>query len=187
MGTLGDRQIFAALAILAVSAGYSTAEWQVKKSTDALDPTKTSTYAISESKQPIRQFERDVQIGLIVSCQNTMGPRPAYRDVNRLVAILRFTETVATGERWIRWRIDEHEVAKRKTIFRDDGKVFYLSTTLGRDEVTEQLRDAKIMRVEADLPWAGNAVLEFDVSGGPATFGQIPCENQPIGHPPARR
>lgn len=182
MGTSSHRRILAALVILVASVRYSTAEWQVIKSVDALDTASTSTYAVNYSKQPIQQFGHDVRVALFVSCAKLpeLGPSYSHRDIKRLITTLNFTETVAIGERMIRWRIDENQVDYRTDQFYRDGKSYYLSRLidLGHDKILmEQLRNAKIMRVEADLPWAGKVIIEFDVSGGAAAFKQIPCEN----------
>jgi hypothetical protein len=88
---------------------------------------------------------------------------------------LLFSETVASGERWIRWRVDQHPVSQSRMPFYDDGKTYFLTLPSGRDTLVPQLRNAKSMKVEADLPWAGSVLIEFDVPGGAAAFAKIPC------------
>lgn len=171
------RVLAGPLAVLAVlfMQTVASAQWTVQTWTDPLDHTKQSTYAFVDSKQPLEQFGRPVTVTLIVACQNSIEVGGSMASFYQLGTQLRFSEPVAIGERWMRWRVDDHAVDKRKTRFYDDGKVYYLSGLLGRDTLVPQLRNGKIMRIEADLPWAGRSVLEFDISGGAEAFAKIPC------------
>lgn len=168
-------RLIAFLIVASLAPASAFAQWRVETSTDRLDPKNRWTYAITKSKQAFQQFGHDVQTSLIIACRDAITGDGSASNFKQLGAEFRFSETVATGERFIRWRVDEHKVAQRKTQFYDDGKTYYIYSYMGRDELPGQLKNAKIMRVDADLPWAGKVLLEFDVSGSAAAFAKIPC------------
>ena len=90
-----------------------------------------------------------------------------------------FSETVAIGERSVRWRVDAKPVRHQLREFYSDGTVFLLHQGHDFAPTLADLRDGRVMRVEAKLPWAGNVLLEFDVAGGAAAFAKIPCSEVP--------
>jgi hypothetical protein len=168
-----------ALGILALSGEAKGQEvavsaWHVVTSADRLDPSVKTIFARTPTKTPLEQFGRKVGVNLVVSCGNTYVTSPSIRESRGLGVRLDFSEAVSIGSRRIRWRVDENKVDFRTTDFYADGTVAFLFP-VEKYDLAAQMRGGKIMKIEADLPWAGTALLEFDIQGASEAFAQVPC------------
>jgi hypothetical protein len=172
------RRAFLAIAVSAVSlfAGQAAAQgsWKVETEVDPLDPQKKTTFVSVLSQDGVSQFGRQIKVHLAVLCRNSALP-----DVPRaLGSSLYFGERVAVGDRLMRWRVDEFPIRQTKQQFFYDGKGFILSSggraPKERDFISE-LRKGKTLKVQYDLPWAGEGVFTFNLAGADDAFSQIPC------------
>jgi hypothetical protein len=146
--------------------------WKVFTFTDRLDATKKTITARS-SALPFAQGNGFVSTIVEVSCYK---PDPLFKEQPRLTAWLNFSSTVAVGERMVRWRVDQKKLHYHKTQFYSDGKAFALDVSDG--ETIADLRKGNTLKVEADLPWAGNVLLEFDISGAADAFAKLECSEK---------
>jgi len=167
-------RIISAVVTIFTLINQALAGFEYKVSEDALDPKKKFSYAITPSNEQFQQSGQPVQAWLVVMCSDTYAGDGSARKFKQLGAHLQFSERVAIADRMIRWRIDENKVVQKKERFWNDGKTFYLMGP-GTSEVVPQLRKAKAMKVEADLPWAGKVILTFDATGASEAFAKIPC------------
>lgn len=143
--------------------------WNIVTFTDRLDASKTFIAARS-SAPPFPQGNGSVSTILEVSCYTPFNSKP------ELVAWLKFSSTVAVGERMVRWRVDQKTVHYHKGPFYSDGTSYPLA--IGDDTTIADLRNGNTLKVEADLPWAGNVLLEFNVMGGAEAFTKLKCSNK---------
>jgi hypothetical protein len=158
-----------AIPIIAAAVTFDAAfagGWQLKTTTDNLDSTKQSEAVYSEAK-PFQQNGSPVRSFLSVYCFKS-EKRP------ELTAALQFSSAVAIGKAQFRWRVDEKAIWSKNLLI--DGTFLLLSGTMEKDgSMIDSLRDAQMMRVEANLPWAGVVLLDFDVSGAAEAFAKLPC------------
>ncbi len=143
----------------------ASAEWKEAVTVDGLTG-KQSTTMTNAALNSARQFGRKVSAKLVLRCVETPG-RPKTPN-----AAIIFSERVATDPVRTKYRLDNDLIQRNKMAsVQNDGA----GLGLGWAEFMSRLPSSSILRIEFNLPWAGDALIEFDMSGASEAFSRIQC------------
>lgn len=141
-----------------------TSRWKEKISNDRMSDERIVTMT-NAAIRPIRQFDRNVPATLVVQCLDA-GSGAKYVGV----AVI-FSERVTIDHIGARYRIDDDPVQLKMASLLNNGK----GLAIGWDSLVARLPASSRLRVEFELPWAGNAVVEFNTAGADKALARIPC------------
>lgn len=159
--------IWAALILAAQGSLGQTAEisrWKEKVSIDRMSDEKIVTMT-NAAIGPIRQFGRNVSATLVMQYLDA-GSQTKYVGV----AVI-FSERVTIDNIGARYRIDNDAVQLKMASLLNNGA----GLAIGWDSLVARLPASSKLRVEFELPWAGNAVVEFNTAGADKALARIPC------------
>ena len=143
----------------------ASAEWKEEVTVDRLTGKRTTTMT-NAALNSARQFSRKVSATLVLRCVETPG-----RTKHPSAEII-FSERVATDAVRAKYRLDNDPIQRNKMAsVQNDGAALGLGWT----EFISRLPSSSILRIEFSLPWAGDALIEFDMSGASEAFSRIPC------------
>jgi hypothetical protein len=82
-----------------------------------------------------------------------------------------FSERVTIDVVGARYRIDNDPVQLKMASVLNNGA----GLAIGWDSLVARLPTSSKLRVEFELPWAGNALVEFNTAGADKALTHIPC------------
>jgi len=160
--------------VFAPGSQAANATWKANSFTDPLTKEK-HLYMSSAGHGAIRQFGHTVTSQLIIFCA-----QPPEEGVPFLALDLLFSEKVAVGDLNARFRFDDGLVHVQEMEASHNGNQFTLLSGWGSGlrSVEGEFRTSKKLRTQVSLPWAGDAVIEFDTSGASEALSKVPCEER---------
>ena len=88
---------------------------------------------------------------------------------------LLFSEQVGIGDVLVRYLFDGGAPVGRTFSLEGRGRAIFLSTISKYDDFIPPFRKASSFRIQLDLPWTRERVIEFDTSGAEQAFSKVPC------------
>jgi hypothetical protein len=119
----------------------------------------------------VRQFQRAVTSKLMLACTHPDGG-----GTDRLSAYLVFSEPVAAEDVRLRYRYDNDPVRVQIAAASRRGDYLSVSDTFRGDDFFQKLKKSSELRIEANLPWAGSLLLQFDIGDADAVIKAMPCK-----------
>jgi hypothetical protein len=170
-GTVVRTRIVVVYLSLACSTGSAiAANWKEDSRVDRTSG-KTIIQMATVGDGTIRQFRRAVTSKLVLACTHPDGG-----GANRLSAFLLFSEPVAIDDVRLRYRYDNDPVRVKIAAASRRGDYLSLSDTSRGDDFLEKLKKSSELRIEANLPWAGSLLLQFDVGDADAVIKTMHCK-----------
>jgi hypothetical protein len=141
-----------------------SSRWKEKISVDRISDEKIVTMT-NVAARPIHQFGRNVSATLVMQCLSA-GSGTKYVGV----AVV-FSERVTIDSIGARYRIDNDTPQLKMASLVNNGT----GLAIGWDSLVARLPASSRLRVEFELPWAGNAVVEFNTAGAQKALARVPC------------
>ncbi len=164
---LMQRTWFVPLAGLFLLGGpiAASGEWNEAVTVDRVTGQKTIMMT-NAALNAARQFGRKVSAKLVLQCvEDRMKVKHAR-------AAIVFSERVASDTVRTKYRIDNDAIQRNKLAsVENDG----VAIALDWAEFMARLPSSSILRIEFNLPSAGDALLEFDTTGASEAFSHIQC------------
>jgi hypothetical protein len=152
-----------------IRAAIANAEnWTEKSSTDRLTG-KRIVEMRTDGHGLIQQFGRTVTSQLVLACTHPDDGSADYLSVK-----LFFSERVAIDKTRGRYRFDSGPV-RDVNIFPDHRGIYFVLSASMTKWFIQQLRTSSKLRIEVNLPWAGDPLIEFDIAGAGAAMDRVPC------------
>lgn len=156
------------VALIDVSAGNATS-WKDDGSIDRLTGKRIIQFS-TIGHGAIQQFGRTVTSKLTLACTH---PGDGSRDY--LSAYLWFSDRVAVHDVRARYLFDGGAVNEQSIDVSRRGNEFAISSNWRGDGFFQNLRKSSKLKIQVNLPWAGDPVIEFEVSGANDAIRQMPC------------
>jgi hypothetical protein len=164
-----NRIITACLLLLTGMAVANAANWTEKISTDRLTGKKIVEMR-TDGRGPIQQFGRPITFQLVLGCTH-----PDDGTADYLSAEIFFSETVTHSQTRARYRFDSGPV-RDTNVFPTSARGNYLWLSANfTNWFFPELRKSSKLRIEINLPWAGDPLIEFDTAGAGTAIDRIPC------------
>ena len=153
-----------ASAICSTSIAHEkTGRWRTEIQTDKLTD-KRNKLVKNRALQTFSQFGRSVESSLVLHCMQAGSEKPYPR------AIMIFSERVGVARLRGRHRIDTGRVFGPGEFRLDaSGRVWLMPFEF------DAIAQSSKVRVEIQLPWAGDVFLEFDTRQAEAVSKQLEC------------
>jgi len=165
--------IFAVLIAIATAGEPAYAAWKDASYTDPLTKKKISMQSL-DAMAPIHQSSHAVKVALHLRCDNDSNREKSANRDHYSVALV-FSERVATEDVPIRYSFDGSPLVEHRFGTDDQGTTILLSPSAEDTDVSDRLKTASTLRLQASLPSAGTLVMEFAIDGAAAAFQKIPC------------
>jgi hypothetical protein len=125
----------------------------------------------------IQQFGRNVKVDLMLRCDNLYQDREKYKSDDFYQAFLFFSERISIGHVFVRYMFDGREPPEREhSEVGENGRIiFFFAMKTETNNFIDRLKRSSKLRVQLDLPWAGQHVIEFNTAGAPRAFDHVPC------------
>lgn len=158
------------LSIARSIGGVIAANWKDDSRVDRTSGKKVAQMS-TVGNGAIRQFQRAVTSKLVLACAH-----PAGGGADRLSAYLAFSEPVAIDDVRLRYRYDNDTVRTKIAATSRRGDYLSVSDTSRGDNFLQNLKKSSELRIEANLPWAGSLLLQFDIGDAEIVIKTMPCK-----------
>ncbi len=172
--SLLPRLLLHSVSITLIATMPVSAAWKDAPEKDQLTGKIVAMQELAASA-PVHQFGRSVGVRLIIRCDNNYNDREKFKSEDYYAVFLLFSQQVGIGDVLVRYSFDGGTPTSRTFSLQGRGRAIFLSPFAETHDFEQSLRTASKLRLQADLPWAGTPVFEFDTRGAADAFNRVPC------------
>ena len=115
---------------------------------------------------------------LIIHCKNLFEQREQHPEGDFYSAFLFFSEPIGVADTLVRYRFDDGDPFGRTLVINDRGRAIALTTIKENDDFIVPLAKSSKVRVQLDLPYPGNTVVNFDAAGALQAMSKLSCHDK---------